>query len=218
MTLQNTILCYENAGFGAGGGAGGSGIVTGTAGTNGLNGTGPDLFGTFTSLGHNFIQHGAGSQGLTNGINNDQVDPAISLSLGALSRNGGPVLTCAFPSATIKQLVDAGDDALVTGPLNITTDARGFPRLSGAHVDIGAYELQYPTLPITVTGSVSNGTMFVTFTNVPGMYRGSVMRKSALEDGWAAVGTPVEISPGVFQWGDTTFPDNPQQVYKVRWP
>src|SRR5947209_419276 len=36
-----------------------------------------------------------------------------------------------------------GDDAVLTNPLvHLTTDERGFPRRFGAHVDIGAYELQ----------------------------------------------------------------------------
>jgi hypothetical protein len=50
--------------------------------------------------------------------------------------------------------VDAGDDSL-TG-----TDQRGFPRNSGGHVDIGAYQLQTtgysPPVVTSATGTVSN--------------------------------------------------------------
>ena len=38
--------------------------------------------------------------------------------------------------------IDAGDDAVIGPPHNLTTDQRGLPRLAGAHVDIGAYEVQ----------------------------------------------------------------------------
>lgn len=38
--------------------------------------------------------------------------------------------------------IDAGDDAVTGPPDNLTTDQRGLPRLSGVHVDIGAYEVQ----------------------------------------------------------------------------
>jgi hypothetical protein len=37
--------------------------------------------------------------------------------------------------------LDAGDDAVTGPPDNLTTDQRSLPRLSGTHVDIGAYEL-----------------------------------------------------------------------------
>jgi len=38
--------------------------------------------------------------------------------------------------------IDAGDDSVTGPPDNLTTDQRGMSRLSGAHVDIGAYEAQ----------------------------------------------------------------------------
>src|SRR5260370_1312301 len=52
--------------------------------------------------------------------------------LGALQDNGGPTPTMAL--LTGSPAVDAGDDTL-TDP-----DQRGFPRPSGSHVDIGAFE------------------------------------------------------------------------------
>jgi hypothetical protein len=64
---------------------------------------------------------------------------------------GGPTATVALCSATgipdpsctaASPAIDAGDDSVTGPPDNLTTDQRGLPRLSGAHVDIGAYEAQ----------------------------------------------------------------------------
>ena len=71
--------------------------------------------------------------------------------LAPLSNYGGPTDTMALCSAPgvphaacsgASPAVDAGDDAVLGPPDNLTTDQRGLPRLSGAHVDIGAYEVQ----------------------------------------------------------------------------
>ena len=51
---------------------------------------------------------------------------------------GVPATSC----TTASPAIDAGDDAVIGPPDNLTTDQRGLPRLSGAHVDIGAYEVQ----------------------------------------------------------------------------
>ena len=98
-----------------------------------------DLFGAFTSNGHNLIKSaGAGSSGFMDGVNHDLVgrDPL----LGLLQDNGGPThthaLLCGSPA------IDAGDDAITGPPLNLTTDQRGRARLAGAQVDIGAFETQ----------------------------------------------------------------------------
>jgi hypothetical protein len=104
-------------------------------GSSGVSGSSPDVFGAFTSQGHNLIGANNGSTGLTNGTNGNIVggtnNPA-NPRLGALQDNGGPTWTMSL--LTGSPAIDAGDDTL-TG-----TDQRGFPRLSGAHVDIGASE------------------------------------------------------------------------------
>jgi len=45
--------------------------------------------------------------------------------------------------------IDAGDDSVLGSPFSLTTDQRGtgFPRKSGLHVDIGAFEVQQPAGP-----------------------------------------------------------------------
>jgi hypothetical protein len=71
--------------------------------------------------------------------------------LAPLANYGGPTQTLALctgpgvPHASChgaSPAIDAGDDAVTGPPDNLTTDQRGLPRLSGAHVDIGAYEGQ----------------------------------------------------------------------------
>src|SRR5439155_23762631 len=102
---------------------------------SGSSGPPPDLPGPFTSQGHNLIAVSDGSTGFVNGSNGDIAGSAsspINPLVGALQDNGGPTLTMAL--LTGSPAIDAGDDTL-TG-----TDQRGFPRLSGAHVDIGAFE------------------------------------------------------------------------------
>ena len=96
--------------------------------------SGGDCAGSITSLGHNLIGTSDGcsftpSTGdLVNG------DPL----LGPLQDNGGPTFTHALLRGS--PAIDAGDDAVLGPPHNLTTDQRGMPRLQGAHVDIGAYE------------------------------------------------------------------------------
>src|SRR5205823_2789943 len=59
------------------------------------------------------------------------------LKLGANQNNGGVTRTQALLPGSIA--IDGGNDALV--PAGITTDQRGpgFKRISGAHVDVGAF-------------------------------------------------------------------------------
>jgi hypothetical protein len=127
-----------------GGGAGGVFVsIFGfpTRAGNGIAGSDPDLSGAFTSLGHNLLGLSGGSLGLINGVNGDLVGTAaapINPLLGPLANNGGPTFTMALLPGS--PAIDAGDDTL-TG-----ADQRGFPRLCGQHVDIGAYELNAASL------------------------------------------------------------------------
>ena len=154
MTLHN-VLVFQNfindGGSGGWGGSGGGNTIYGKPGTNGLIFVVFDLSGMFTSLGHNFIHHSSGNTGFTNAIQGDIVNPDNGyVYLSQLGRYGGPTLTC--PISNPASLVfDAGDDAILASP-NITADQRGFPRISGAHVDIGAFEMQMPTTPLVING------------------------------------------------------------------
>ena len=68
--------------------------------------------------------------------------------LAPLGNYGGPTLTMRpLPGSPA---VDAGLDA---DALFVNTDQRGFPRISGPHVDIGAVEAQIPSLAVTAPAS-----------------------------------------------------------------
>lgn len=148
------------------GGLGGAGGVIGL-GHSGNTGS-PDLQGSFTSLGHNLISRTDGSSGFINGVNGDlagsEITPIEPL-LGPLTDNGGPTPTMALLHGS--PALDAGDDALVRPPHPLTTDQRGFPRKSGSHVDIGAFEFQFgdagahpaPHVPILSAAFPANGNL-----------------------------------------------------------
>jgi hypothetical protein len=68
--------------------------------------------------------------------------------LGSLANNGGPTQTQAI--TTSSPAFNAGDNTAASG---LTTDQRGFARLDGAAVDIGAFEVATTN---TISGTVFN--------------------------------------------------------------
>lgn len=94
------------------------------------------------------IGNAAGSD-LLNGVNGNQVGTAnspLNPLLGPLQNNGGGTLTCRPLAGS--PLLDAGDPAIASAP---ATDQRGFARISGGRIDLGAVESR----AITVTGPTS---------------------------------------------------------------
>lgn len=125
--------------------AGTATVATSLIALNGWVGAPPflDVEGTFISQGYNLIGNGIGSRGFEHGVRHDQIGVGtapLNPGLGSLRNNGGPTptagLLCGSPA------IDAGDDAITEPPLSFTTDQRGRPRRAGAHVDIGAFEVQ----------------------------------------------------------------------------
>jgi hypothetical protein len=171
--------CTISDNIASGTSAGGGGIFNTAMGTvnarNSLialnaSGSGPDLSGSFTSQGHNLIGKSDGSMGFSNGLNNDQVGSMASPldpKLGPLQNNGGPTLTGALLMGG--PAIDAGDDSVLGSPLFLITDQRGpgFPRRSGLHADIGAFELQ--VFFDTCLKDNSTGNLFQ-FNSVTGQY------------------------------------------------
>ena len=102
---------------------------------------------TFISQGNNIIgtarsarQHGVHRAGDQTGVTQGQ------LNLGPLQNNGGPTPTDGLLSGSIA--IDAGNPTASSNGAGLTTDQRGagFPRIAGAHVDVGAFELQPPVI------------------------------------------------------------------------
>lgn len=117
---------------------------------NTADSSGPDISGTFTTSGNNFIGDRGTVTAFVNGVNNDQVGAPgtpIDPLLGELTDNGGPTLTHALLLGS--PAIDAGDN---TGIFSFDTDQRGSTRILdgdgnatpavdvGSTVDIGAFE------------------------------------------------------------------------------
>jgi hypothetical protein len=155
MTNCTLVLNYGNNGFGGSGGVAPYGGLPGSPGANGvagggLSGSGSWLIntllagntptncsGVITDLGHNLSSDGSCSFTSIGSLNN--TDP----ELGPLADNGGPTLTMALLPGS--PAIDAGDISAAQ-----PTDQRGFPRVVGPRIDIGAYELCYlPVLRIS---------------------------------------------------------------------
>lgn len=158
-TALNCLAAQNRAGAGGSGGA----YAFGTPGTNGAPGVGADLAGAWSSAGHNLLAASEGSSGLTNGVGGDIVgttNAPVDARLFRLGNGGDPTPTMGLP--TNSPAFDAGDDALIGPPYNLSTDQRGQPRLRYNHVDIGAFEclLQSPDLSpraMTLQSDPTNG-------------------------------------------------------------
>ena len=140
-------------------------IVAGNTGLGDCNGSLVNGVPTVTSGGHNLIQSPTfGFPAAPSDIIG--LDPLLL----PLADNGGPTptqaLSCGSPA------LDAGDDGAVglifAKPGQSPTDQRGKPRTVGAHVDIGAYELQIQMTPATVPGGAAGVFYSQTFTATGG--------------------------------------------------
>jgi hypothetical protein len=107
------------------------------------------------SSSYNLIGTG-GSGGLIDGVNHNQVGVA-NPGLGTLADNGGPTQTMALLPGS--PAIDAGGTTYASA-----TDQRGFARIVGGAVDIGAFEVQpagqATHLSIQAPASISAGTPF----------------------------------------------------------
>ncbi len=149
--IVHLTLSSDNIGYGGGIYNAGALIKLGhtivAANRVGLNDHGPDLCGSFTSLGYNLIGTSWGHGYRLNGIftgNLTGADP----KLADLADNGGFTRT---------QRLLSGSPAIDAGSPNcpITTDQRGISRPQDgdndgdSRIDIGAFEVLFPTIEIT---------------------------------------------------------------------
>jgi hypothetical protein len=118
---------------------------------------GPDVHGTFNSLGNNMLgvlDGGAtgfnATDRFTGDAGGDTID-AATLTLNPLANNnaGLPGVTDTVSMNQGSVAIGAGSTNLVS-IYNITTDQRGFPRIHLGAVDPGSFENQFPPL-VTVT-------------------------------------------------------------------
>lgn len=223
---QNVLVAGNSYGYSGGAGSAGGnggGHLTGTQGTNGIgaaDGAAADVSGYFLSRGHNFVGISDGSSGFTNNAHNDLVGSGSAMDpmLNGLSDNGGPVYTCALQPGS--PALDAGDDSLLGSPWFLASDARGYPRKLGAHVDIGAYEFPQLSLPVLVYATVTPNGVLLSVTNTPGVTF-EVLGTPDLTlpvPNWDTLGQMNEVSQGVFQWVDTGYSDNDARFFQVTSP
>ena len=189
----------------------------------GAAGSDPDVAGSFTSQGHNLIGQVGGSTGFTNGVSADlsgSTNAPLDPMLGPLQDNGGPIFTMALLPGS--PALDAGDDALLAAPLNLATDQRGFPRRSGAHVDIGAFELLAAGAPpyLTAPRKLANGAFQFSFGYNSGTSF-TVLCAASLSlpvANWTVLGVATEIAPGQFQFTDLQATNSARRFYRLRSP
>ncbi|RYX86242.1 hypothetical protein EON83_03190 [bacterium] len=105
----------------------------------------------FTSSGHNLFTDSP-TQKVGSDLSNQS---SGALFTGSIANNGGLVQTLAL--AATSPALEAGDDSVFS---TLTTDARGtgFTRLSGTHVDIGAYERRANAAPVPALANYSLAT------------------------------------------------------------
>ena len=106
---------------------------------------GPDVHGAIASQGVNLIGNTTAGSGFSN---SDLLN--VNPNLASLANNGGPTPTLNFAGSS--PAIDAGGNSFAP-----VSDQRGFVRIVGSKIDIGALEAQSPNVSVsTTTLGVSN--------------------------------------------------------------
>ncbi len=120
--------------------------------------------------------------------------------LAPLANYGGPTPTRALQLNS--PAIDAGDDSVNQS----STDARGYRRVAGARIDLGAYELQPAALPLQIQRFELTATNAVrlSFTNTPGgrFEVWATTNVNLPRRNWTPVGAAREVKTGEFEWTD----------------
>ena len=161
-----------------------------------------------------------GNTGFTDQVQGDIVGTGsgIEAKVSELGNHNGLVMTC--PLLPDSPALDTGDDALPGAPLNLSQDGGGFARKSGAHVDIGAYEYQWPSLPLACHTIVAGDVVQLVATNAPGAVFTVVGTDDLTQPvtDWPVLGQMIEIAPGQLQWTDTDSANYSQRFFTLRNP
>jgi Vibrio cholerae sialidase, lectin insertion/Chlamydia polymorphic membrane protein (Chlamydia_PMP) repeat len=139
--------------------------------------------------------------------------------LAPLGNYGGPTQT--MPPLAGSPALDAGVDTIIG---SLPNDQRGYPRLSGAHVDVGAVEAQYapannpPLLMNSIWSSTGGSNSFqFTFTNVSDAdftVLASTNLALPLSD-WIPIGNAEQNPAGQFQFTDQGATNYPRRFYRL---
>lgn len=217
VVIRNTIIGVNSVN---GGGAGGTNYY-GAVATNGTPGVGTDGNGLFSSQGFNLIGTAGGVANFTKangdllGNDSNPLDPKLS----PLQMNGGNLPTVALLPGS--PAIDAGDDTILGAPEYLIQDQRGSPRLSGSHVDIGAFEydgmLNGSVMPpLLVNNRTVDGGLQFQFNGATGL-KYSIWASSDLAT-WVNLGPASETSQGWFFYEDVNFVNTGHRFYQVRYP
>lgn len=194
--LNNCTLSGNTAGYGGGiENSGGLLRLTNTICAGNLANTPPDISGAFS-----------GAKNLTNG----------TPLLAPLGNYGGPTQT--MPPLAGSPAIDAGKDSVTSF---LAADERGYARKSGAHVDIGAVELQGVVAsnpPLLMTpAALANGSFTFGFTNVADAEFAALASTnlSLPLSQWSSLGLATQGAPGQYQFTDPDATNYPQRFYRV---
>jgi hypothetical protein len=138
--------------------------------------------------------------------------------LAPLGNYGGPTPT--MPPLAGSPAIDAGDDSAAS---QFATDQRGYPRLTGAHVDIGAVEVQTTSAdnpPVLENITRSGGSFQFTFTS-ESVADFTVLTSTNLAlplASWTVLGEVMQPAPGQYQFTDPQATTNAVRFYRVRSP
>ncbi|NNM28757.1 MAG: hypothetical protein HKO57_04505, partial [Akkermansiaceae bacterium] len=221
VTVTNTTI-IDNVSLSSGGGIRGTATVNNTivAGNNAPSE--PDVTGSFTSNGFNFI----GEPGTATGFGADKTFASTGTAIGdvldpVLKNFGGPTLVhrlvLGSPAIDMGGTPDAVDENLA--PLANDQRGPGFPRVQGTSVDIGAYESAPPTVVTTdadsgpgslreAVGNTPNGG-FVTFD--PSLDGGTI----SLTGGDMFVSTGIDIDASSLPRGITISGGGTDRIFFV---
>ena len=171
------------------------------------------------------IDAAAGPVGITNTIATGNVYYDISGAYSGVNNfiGGNPQLapldpyggaTPSMPPMFGSPVIDAGSDSVSTF---LSSDQRGYPRLSGAHVDIGAVEAQ--TVPVAsapvLKGTLSGNSFKINFTTAAADFTALTSTNIALPlSSWTVLGNAAVTASGQYQFTDTSA-TNSEQFYQV---